>query len=354
MNYQIDINDYIGAYCFSKQYVKNQLSNFKGKPVNVRISSLGGSVEHGLDIRQQFIDHGDVTAYLYGMVASSATIVSLGAKKVCISKYCMFLVHKVSNWVDAWGQYNADQIEELIEQLKQNKLQNDKFDLVLANMYADKCKKKVSDILDILKEGKWMTAQEAKDYGFVDEIIEGDEDKINYSAFVGKLNIMGLTPLPENVINTPSNSLLDKIYNGVNSLLNAKKENNRNNKPIDKIMNKDFTQVNQLLNVEGLEFNNEGKVTLSKEQIEAINNKLNAKPKENDDDTRMKEKDNKISSLETSITEKDNKITELTAKIEDLEKKPGDDSKEKVDDADDNEASLTSAQDLFNSVKDIV
>lgn len=119
MTYNINIDDYIGRWGYSKQYIRNQLAGLKGKSVNVRISSLGGSVEHGLDIRQQFLDHGDVTAYLYGLVASSATIAALGAKKVCISKYCMFLVHKVSNWVDAWGQMNADQIQELIDDLKE-------------------------------------------------------------------------------------------------------------------------------------------------------------------------------------------------------------------------------------------
>ena len=157
MTYNITIDDYIGRWGYSKQYIRNQLSNLKGKSVNVRISSLGGAVDDGLDIRQQFIDHGDVTAYLYGMVASSATILALGAKKVCISKYSMFLIHKVSNWVDAWGSYNADQIEELIDELKANKLENDKFDLVLANMYASKCNKKVDEILPVLKEGRWLT-----------------------------------------------------------------------------------------------------------------------------------------------------------------------------------------------------
>ena len=31
-------------------------------------------------------------------------------------------------------------------------------DLVLANLYANKCKKKVDDILPILKEGRWLWA----------------------------------------------------------------------------------------------------------------------------------------------------------------------------------------------------
>ena len=102
----------------------------------------------------------------------------------------MFLVHKVSNWVDAWGQYNADQIQELINQLKENKLENDKFDIVLANMYANRCKKKVNEILDVLKEGRWLTAQEALNYGFVDEIIE-DNEKIDFVDAAEKLNVLG-------------------------------------------------------------------------------------------------------------------------------------------------------------------
>ena len=34
------------------------------------------------------------------------------------------------------------------------------------------CKKKVDEILPILKEGRWLTAQEALEYGFIDEIID--------------------------------------------------------------------------------------------------------------------------------------------------------------------------------------
>ena len=150
MTYNLNIDDIIGRWGYSQQYVRNQLAGLKGKPVNVRISSLGGSVADGLDIRQQFIDHGDVTAYLYGCVASSATIVALGAKKIYASKYSMFMVHKVSNHIDALGNYNADQMQALIEQLRENKAENDKYDQVLATLYADRCKKKVEDILDIL------------------------------------------------------------------------------------------------------------------------------------------------------------------------------------------------------------
>lgn len=308
MTYNLNIDDYIGRWGYSKQYVRNQLSGLKGKPVNIRISSLGGSVDDGLDIRQQLIDHGDVTAYLYGLVASSATIVALGAKKVCISKYCMFLVHKVSNWVDAWGQYNADQIQELIDQLKENKLQNDKFDLVLANMYADKCKKKVNDILDVLKEGRWLTAQEALDYGFVDEIIEGTDEKINFADSAEKLNVLGLPALPspashQSDSNETANNLFQKILDKMDRFFSGKEntEGLSDHHKNDVTMKKDYQKVNSILNVDGLDFDNSGKVTLSEEQVKALNDKVGDLEKDSSDkQTLIDQKEEQINNLKKS------------------------------------------------------
>lgn len=183
MRYQLTIDDYIGDWGYSKRYVRQVLAGYAGKHVDVKISSLGGDLNHALDIRKQFLDHGDVTVHLSGFVASAATVIAMGAKRIIISKYAMFLVHKCSNFVDAWGSYNADEMAALIEKLTENKQENDKIDVVLATMYAEKCKKKVSEILDVLKRGAWLTAQEAYDMGFVDEISDEEAGvKLNCSA----------------------------------------------------------------------------------------------------------------------------------------------------------------------------
>lgn len=332
MIYNINIDDYIGRWGYSKQYIRNELAKLKGKPVNVRISSLGGSVEHGLDIRQQFVDHGEVTAYLYGLVASSATIAALGAKKVCISKYCMFLVHKVSNWVDAWGQMNADQIQELIDDLKENKLQNDKFDLVLAQLYANKCGKQIDDILDTLKAGRWLTAQEALDYGFVDEIIEdAKDDKINLASFSDKLNVLGLPALPQ--IEQKENkeqSWFQRIMEKLDAFSPAAKTEN-NNHLINLIMKKDYQKVNVILNVEGLEFDKDGKVTLTEDQVKVLNEKLDA--------------------LEKEASDKQTQVEELTTQVENLKKADGDETKKaEGEENGEFEDIFKEANDLYNSL----
>lgn len=332
MTYNINIDDYIGRWGYSKQYIRNQLAGLKGKPVNVRISSLGGSVEHGLDIRQQFLDHGDVTAYLYGLVASSATIAALGAKKVCISKYCMFLVHKVSNWVDAWGQMNADQIQELIDDLKENKLQNDKFDLVLAQMYANKCNKQIDEILDTLKAGRWLTAQEALEYGFVDEIIEdAKEDKVNLASFTDKLNVLGFPALPQMDNKEDKESgwfqrIMEKL-DAFSSLL--KSENSTH--LINLFMKKDYQKVNAILNVEGLEFDKDGKVTLTEAQVKALNEKVDA--------------------LEKEASDKQAEVDDLTKQVDNLKKADGDDTKKNEGgEGEEVEDIFKEANDLYNSL----
>ena len=94
MNYHIIIDGFIGQWGYSKQYVRYLLNSHKSQHVDIKISSLGGDLDQGLDIRQQLIDHGDVTVYLSGFVASAATVIAMGAKRVVMSKYAMFLVHK--------------------------------------------------------------------------------------------------------------------------------------------------------------------------------------------------------------------------------------------------------------------
>jgi enoyl-CoA hydratase/carnithine racemase len=194
-----------------------------------------------------------------------------------MSKYGMFLVHKVSNWVDAWGSYNSDQIQEIIDKLQQTKESNDKFDLVLANLYSNKCGKKVEDILDVLKAGQWMSAQEALDYGFIDEIIEDADDmKTNFAGLSNKISRLGYPALPQNVVVNPKEGLLHAILNKVQDIFDeigknrADKDNSQDNQNQIKMTDrKEFSRVNAILGCESLAFNEQGTL-LNEEQVQKI------------------------------------------------------------------------------------
>lgn len=172
--YQIDIDSYIG-YPISKGYVSAKLKPLQGKPCNVRINSYGGDVMTALDIRQQFIDHGQVTAYIVGMTASAATILAMGAKRVVMSRYALMLVHPCSELVDTFSYYNREELERVIESLKKLQADMATIDSVIASIYADKAGRDGKDMAALMKEERWITADEALKYGLIDAIDEDDD-----------------------------------------------------------------------------------------------------------------------------------------------------------------------------------
>lgn len=172
--YHIDIDSYIG-YPISKGYVKSKLQPMKGKPCNVRINSYGGDVQTALDIRQQFIDHGQVTAYIIGMTASAATILAMGARKVVMSRYALMLVHPCSVGVSKWGYYNKEELANAIEDLRKAQADLKTLDRVVASIYAAKVgDSNVGKMEALMHEARWIGAEEALRLGLIDEI---DTDK---------------------------------------------------------------------------------------------------------------------------------------------------------------------------------
>lgn len=168
--YHIDIDSYIG-YPISKGYVKSKLQPMKGKPCAVRINSYGGDVQTALDIRQQFIDHGQVTAYIIGMTASAATILAMGARKVVMSRYALMLVHPCSAAVTAWGYYNKEELAKAIEQLRKTQADLKTLDRVVASIYAAKVgEHNAGSMAALMQEARWIGAEEALHLGLIDEI----------------------------------------------------------------------------------------------------------------------------------------------------------------------------------------
>lgn len=315
MEFQIDIDGYIGGMGYSKQFVRSKLEQYKDKQINVRINSLGGSLDDALDIAARFNAHGNVTTYLYGYCASAATIASLGAAKVVIDENAFYLVHKVMNWIDIWGLLNADDMQRTIDELEANKQDNQKMDLVLARMYAKKSGKQVADILNVLKKAAWLTANEALELGFVDEIGKGLS--YNTPTIENKLNAFGL-PLPTQ--KTQSKSFVNSIKNLFNNNLS---------------MLKNFLNLNAILKTDGFE-EKDNAVSLTTQQLTEIENCL----KDNAD---------KINSLSATISEKDATIANLQKQIEDLQNAAADTTKQ-VEPAENN----VTANSLYNIVKKLI
>jgi len=200
MAYNIDINGEIGGYEADKITVLNKLREANGKDVTLNISSLGGNVDDAFAIYDALKAYeGKTVAKLTGFVASAATIIAMGADEVQMSENALFLVHNCSSGIMLFGGYNAEQIDELITQLNDIKETNKKVDLIISNIYAKNTGKRAKTMLDLMAEERWLTYDEAKDYGFVTGKLAGQ--RTNMSAIAASIAAHKLPPLPESFTN---------------------------------------------------------------------------------------------------------------------------------------------------------
>jgi ATP-dependent Clp protease, protease subunit len=146
------------------------LSSHRGMPVNARINSPGGLAYDGITIHNAFVSHdAPVNTIVEGLAASAATIISRGASnggKAKMAENASYFVHRASGL--AWG--NVDVMAEVSEWLT-------KIDEQIARTYAAHVHgKSWVQMLNVMKgsgkkDGTVMTASEAKEMGFIDEII---------------------------------------------------------------------------------------------------------------------------------------------------------------------------------------
>ena len=103
-----------------------------------------------------------------------------------------------------------------------------------------------------------------------------------------------------------------------------------------KQMKKDYQKVNSILKIEGVEVDKDGKVTLTEDQVKALNDH--------------------IANLEQESSDKDNQISDLKKQNENLQKNDGEETTHINGDEgeDDDIAKLNTAKELFNDVKDLL
>lgn len=318
--YHIKLKGYVGGWNFDANYVDYMLDKHKDEEVHVLINSLGGSVASAMSVSAAFARHGNVHVHYESMNASAATIASLGAKRVTIDRDAMYLVHKCSQVVFLWDQMNADQLQQLIEQCEKTKRDLDKIDLNIASGYARRCKKEKAELLDLMKEGGWLTAEEALAWGFVDEVTADPEDEKprmtedvkNYLAAEG-------IPMP----NVPmeeddERGLLSRLKEFLRGLYTT-------NEPTNQIlskMKKTYVNVCRILKCEGLDASEDGKIVMTEEQVQTIEDAMATdgdKLAQLQADVAQRDKD--IAGLQAQIAAKD-------AEIAALAKKPAADTKQ--------------------------
>lgn len=155
--------DEVTPEAFKKEL--NQKGN--GKPVTVLVNSPGGEVIAASVIRSILQEYpGKVTADIVGLAASAATIMVTGADHIRMRESALFLIH--DPWGIAWG--NIEEIKDFLEVLKTVKNS-------IVDTYETKTGLDRDRLSKLMTEETWMTAREAKDFGFIDEVVTSSVKK---------------------------------------------------------------------------------------------------------------------------------------------------------------------------------
>jgi len=159
-----------------------------GGPIIIRLNSPGGDVIAASVIRSIITDYpGDVTVRIDGMAASAAVIVAMAGKTIKIMDTAYMMIHDPAVIVFL-AALDVETLKQLHDQLTSIKAG-------IVDTYASKTGLSVDKLSRMMKDETWMSAQEAVEYGFANEVIQGGQTQnAARTAFVNAL---------QNYVNVP-------------------------------------------------------------------------------------------------------------------------------------------------------
>lgn len=135
--------------------------------VEVNINSNGGDVFAASEIYTLLSQHsGRVTVNIQGLAASAASVIAMAGDVVHISPTAQIMIHKA--WTIADG--NADDMAHTSEFLEG-------IDDSIMNAYVAKTGLDKSELSNMMAKETWLTASQAVDYGFADDVMDFGRSK---------------------------------------------------------------------------------------------------------------------------------------------------------------------------------
>ena len=184
------IYEWFGIEVTSPNSVNKAIEEANGDEIEVEINSGGGSVFAGSEIYTALKSYkGNVTVKIVGLAASAASVIAMSGKKIIMSPTAQMMMHNVSSRVS--GDYrDMEHTAEILKNANET----------IANAYRLKSGMSQEDLLSMMDKETWMTAEKAKGYGLIDEVMFEDE-----VTLVASTSYSGM--LPPEVINKMSNKL---------------------------------------------------------------------------------------------------------------------------------------------------
>ncbi|CYU88267.1 Clp protease ClpP [Streptococcus suis] len=155
-----------------------------GEDIEIHINSGGGSVFAGSEIFTALKSYsGKKVVKIVGLAASAASVIAMAGDVIEMSPTAQMMIHNVSSF--ASGDHTALRKEaDVIEAMNQS----------IANAYIIKSGKSMDELLDLMGDTTWFTAQKAVSFGLADSVMFQDE--------LPELVASESTYIPEGVVNS--------------------------------------------------------------------------------------------------------------------------------------------------------
>ena len=159
------IYDLFDIEATSAQDVAKQLPE-SGEDVEITINSYGGYVDQGSEIYTLLRSHPGQIAVNVINAYSAASVIAMAGNPVRISPIGRVMIHNASALSE--GDYNAmDKMSERLQHVNKS----------MCSAYALKTGKSQDEILSVMENETWLTADEAVEQGYADEVMFSSEEK---------------------------------------------------------------------------------------------------------------------------------------------------------------------------------
>ena len=144
----------------------NQIKAFgEISSITLRINSVGGDVFEAQTMYNYLRTHSaKVTVRVDGLAASAASVVAMAGDKIIMPSNALMMIHNPSGGV--WGE--AEDMRDTAEIL-------DKIRDTIANVYVSRTGLDREKVISMMNEETWMSATEAQDLKFCDEVEQAVE-----------------------------------------------------------------------------------------------------------------------------------------------------------------------------------
>lgn len=282
---EIDILGYIGEPWFPEDTGAKQVADFLNSAntdtIKINISSLGGDVFHGLTIYEMLsATKKKKIANIIGPSASAATIIAMGADEIHMADTAMFLIHNTHTMAAG----NAEDLKKTADELE-------KFDEQLVNIYKKKTGKRENTIKNLMGEDKWISAEEAMEFGLVDKIYNSKKiaasayEAINDSGKLPKVSEKLINQIKENEMKEEIKaltSLVSEKFEAIKNALTGKETKDEVSASVDRVKDEVMAKVEELKSIEAKVSEIEAKVATLETEKETLKNEVTVLTTENE------------------------------------------------------------------------